>query len=376
MRKIPQAGCLFFTMIALSLTAAAEVKIEQEQALMPAKQLVAAAKKVPLAARLSPDGAYMLYAPREAPEDSPLVLRELSTGRETPLPLGRLEREMADVFTRFNFFSSDGRRLILMRPKNDQALPQRPEFELILYDIGKNQATPVPIAGGMFIAHFVFDGQKLVVSPMVGGGVGIQSTWIELGTMQRRPLTLPGWVQSVSPTQNLATVYNRAARPQPATESVTRPSVARSDRRMHFLLWDLSKDQQVAELPTHPRNSALDDIQAIWSGDGRYVAYYDSPEKEGDRWPVTRIWDTTKQKEVALIRDTTPIGPGPAGTDFILTSLGEGPANILVHDASVNRTTTLSDGAKQLVHAHGERILYITEKDGQPTLCLARLATR
>lgn len=377
MRKLRQAVYMFFGLISASLPAAAEVKIEREQALMPAEQLVAAERKVPYAARLSPDGAFMLYTPRDAREDSPLVLRELATGRETPLPLGRQERGMADVFTRFNFFSPDGRRMILMRPKNVQPLPQRPEFELVLFNIDKSQAIPIPITGGMSIAQFTPHGEKLVVSPMgAGRGEGIQSEWIDLETMQRQPLNLTGWVQSVSPKQDLATIYKPAARPRPATAPATRPAGPRSDRRMHFLLWDLSKDQQVAELPTHPRNSALDDVQAIWSGDGRYVAYHDSPENEGDRWPVTRIWDTNEQKAVALIRDTTPIGPGPAGTDFVLTSLGEGAAHILVHDASANRTTIISAGTKQLVHAHGDCILYITEKDGRPTLCLARLATR
>jgi len=59
-----------------------------------------------------------------------------------------------------------------------------------------------------------------------------------------------------------------AAPPQPG-QLPERPPI-------RLVLWDLKADKELALLPTHPRNSSLDDQETQGSPDGRYPYYCDA----------------------------------------------------------------------------------------------------
>jgi hypothetical protein len=361
----------------LSASAWAELAIEQEQPLVPASELPPLRGNRLQIARLAPQGRAFLYVRGAQDGTRSLLLRDLESGREAPVPVTD-PAETGGLLTRFSFFSSDGSRLLVADMKRAQ--DGRRTAEVFIYDIASGKITPVALDAGMPIAHFLPDGRSVVVS-LMGGGTPEQlvNLQLDLQTQERRTLNLPGWLQSVSPTQLLATVHARPERPRAATGPSTAPSSnppAQSERRAHFLLWDIGHDRQVTELPTHPHNSALDDVQAVWSRDGRYVAYIDRSDDPEERNTLTRIWDTRSSEPAAAIPSTLPLGPGPGGGDFILASSATDAQQILHYDPQTQQRSTLSAAGKRPVHAHGDRILYMSDINGTPTLCVARLVEK
>lgn len=343
------------------------------------------------AMRLSPDGKRVLYTrPVAGTEQADgddrsaryeIVLRELAGGKETVLPVEPLEEGWQSVPTRFNMFDPAGTRLVLPHVKVERR--QITKFgedwhvggkvtavtatvEWSIFNIAKGETDDTTLEGGiMGPAKFTADGQALLLTRAAGPRemvTEIISLMSQLATLSK-PLTAPGWVQSVSPAGDVAVFFvpppRPVHRPQPG-QPMERPPI-------RLVLWDLKADRQVAEVPTHPRNGELDDRETQWTANGRYLYYVDVDEVpadgEADRptyRSVTRIWDRQAGKLAGMVSDVMPVGPGP-GQLMVLAKRSSG--GFLLHDAASGTEYPLGDASEKLIHAYGGKVIYAQEGD-------------
>lgn len=328
--------------------------------------------------RLSPDGKRVLYsrpvAGSEKADDRSaryeIVLRELEGGKEVVLPFP-LESGWRNVLTRFNTFDPVGKRLVLPDIKvetlqtGERASGKKMSVKWAIYDIAQGKDADIALEGGsMGPAKFTADGHSMLLTEATGPG-NMATKIVSLKDPKAKPklLTAPGWVQSVSPAGDMAAFFAPPARPagppQPGNP-MRKPSI-------RLVLWDLKIDSELAEVPTHPRNSALDDLETQWTPDGRYLYYRDgdeTPVKGRQDKPiyryVTRIWDSLAGTSVGTIPAAMPVGPGP-GRLMVLAK--DGPGGFLLHDAATGKEHQLGDASKSLIHAYGGKVLY-AEKAG------------
>lgn len=327
--------------------------------------------------RLSPDGKRVLYTRPVAGSEqsdqrssrSELVLRELDGGKETVLLIGSLDSGWRTVFTRFNMFDSAGKRLVLPDISAQPTSASTTGMKWLIYDIAQAKATNTDIADGIVLAKFAADGQALVTT--VGTGPRELATRIiSLKTPKAEPklLTAPGYIQSICPTGDAAAFFvppaRSATQTQPATQTGT-PSTC-------LVLWDLKADKELAQIPTHPRNSMLDDWETQWTADGRYLYYGDVEEiaaEEQSGRPsyryVTRIWDKQAGQLAGAVRDAVPVGPGPGPSLMVLAKHTQNPSGgFLLHDASRGTELPLGDASKSLIHAYGGKVIYAEKLAG------------
>ncbi len=337
--------------------------------------------------RLSPDAKRVLYTRPvgggdQADEQSAryeLVLRELAAGRETVLPVEPLERGWRTVLTRFNMFDPAGKRLALPNIKVETRQVNRNRagvqarvsavrvgVKWAIYDIAQGKAEGSEIEPGMGPTKFLADGQAVIVTMAAAGNLVTKIIPLKDPKTEPKSLTAPGWAQSVCPTAEVAVFFvppNRpAVRPQPG-ERIERPP-------MRLVLWDLKADKLLAQMPTHPRNSVLDDMETQWTPDGRYLYYCDGEELPGDGQAnrpryreVARIWDRQERTPVGVVPDTIAVGPGPGRSLMVLGKrAGDSSGGFLLHDAATGKQYALGDASKKLIHAYGGKVLYAEKK--------------
>ena len=326
--------------------------------------------------RLSPDGQRVLYtrpvAGNEHADDQSaryeLVLRELDGGKETVLPIEPVETGWRTVPTRFNMFDAAGKRLVLpsikveTRQIDEHLSANKMVVRWLVYDIAQAKVESTDIECGTGPVKFTADGQALVVTASTDRRE-LVTRIISLKDPNAKPapLAASGWVQGLCPTGGAAVFFVPPARPtappQPG-ERMQRPP-------MRLVLWDLKADKELALLPTHPRNSSLDDWETQWTPDGRYLYYIDCDQAAADGQAdpalrsVTRIWDRQAGKPAGEVRDAMPVGPGPGPSLMVLAKRTRNASGgFLLHDAASGKEYPLGDSSKNLIHACGGKIVY------------------
>jgi len=323
--------------------------------------------------RLSPDGKRLLYSrPVAGNENSDdrsarfeVVLRELDGGKEAVLPIEPLGSGWRSVHTRFNMFDPAGKRLLLPNIKVEAteadggASASKTVVKWLIYDIAQAKATKAGIEGGMGPVKFTADGQAVFAMAITGRHeVATSIISLKAAKAEPKPLTAPGWVQSVCPTGGVAVLFAPPARPTGPRKPGERPPI-------RLVLWDLKADKELALLPTHPRNGVLDDIETQWTADGRYLYYWDFDETVADEQAkpilraVTRIWDRQAGKLAGTVRDAVPLGPGPGASLMVLAKrTPNAPGGFMLHDAGNGKEYPLGDASKKAIHACGGKIVY------------------
>jgi len=377
-----------------------------------------------------------------------LVLRDLATGKDTLLPLGPVESGWQTVYTRFNVFDPTGARLLLLtrdvtpvRAKPSRAdaggrrtgasgYSARATTRVFLYDVAAGKLAPTKIEGPRAFAKFDRTGAGLV-----GVMADMKSRTMRLYTagptgQNVRLLKAQGFPQSVCPTADVLCVWAppkgtrgrglqsmlEALRKQrefltkqvadhPENATNLQPQIDALDRRMkdteararaaeaeyrpqRLTLYDLAADKEIAELPVHEKNSALDDIETQWTPDGRYLYYHDvepfmrdtvEGPKERLR-QLSRIWDRIAGKPANVVKETRPVGPGPAPSTMVLAVRTnpepgeERPGGFFLHDARTGKQYPLGDDTMYLIHAWGKRVLYAKKApDGTEAVYLAEI---
>ncbi len=141
---------------------------------------------------------------------------------------------------------------------------------------------------------------------------------------------------------------------------------------VRLILWDLKADKELVQLPTHPRNSVLDDWETQWTPNGRYLCYWDveeaATEGQADRprfRAVIRIWDRQAGKLLRTMQDAVPVGPGPAPSMMVMAKrTSDGSGGFLLHDVSSGKEYPLGDASKNLIHACGGKVIYAERTAG------------
>jgi hypothetical protein len=333
--------------------------------------------------RLSPDGKQVLYTRQVAGSEKSnnrsaqyeLVMRELHGGKETVLPIERLDSGWRSVPTRFNIFDPAGKRVVLMNIKietkqtDKHTSVNKRSIKWMVYDIAKSKATGKALeSGSAGPVKFTADGQALLLTGASGRGK-LVTTIISLkdAKAKPKPLTAPGWVQSVSPAGDVLVFFAPPARPAARPQ----PGQRRQRPAIRLLLWDIKADKQLAQLPTHRRNGNLDDCETQWTSDGRYLYYLDVAEAPVEGQPdrpkystVTRIWDRQAGKLSGKILDAVPVGPGPGRSLMMLAKRTQnGSGGFLLHNARTGKEYPLGDASKKLIHALGGKVLYAEKPD-------------
>ena len=324
--------------------------------------------------RITPDGTRLLYSRRTAETEQAdnrnaryeVVLRDLASGKETVLAIDPVDE---NIFSQWSFFDPAGKRL---------AIPtfSRTTVTWSVYDIAALMAAtgePKPlvsgIEGSLGPAKFTADSKSLITSVANMEKRQMEARLVSLADPNAKPtaLSAEGWLQSVCPAGGLAVFFvppGRLAGPPQPGQPWQRPPI-------RLVLWDLKADKELALLPTHPRNSVLDDWETQWTSDGRYLYYYDVEEEtgEGQDRPslraVTRVWDAKSGSQAATIRDAIPVGPGPGAATMVLAkrTLGDS-GGILIHDAASGKEYILGGSDKKLIHAFAGKVVYAEKQAG------------
>jgi hypothetical protein len=342
------AICLLLT----TFCCGANVQISHPQVLMPATGIVQANQRPDFCARLSPDGKYVLYLRRIAgpPQVSRLVLVATDTKKETEIAVD-VPQGYETVFTRFNFFSPDGSRLVLQSFKDGAS---QMSDELVIYDIASGKLAPSGIAGPATQGQFDNTGKRLLVSQ--------RDEAVSLVSLDKPTLGNPiakGWVHSCSPSSPYATIL------------VPSSSQEAGDTLQLLNL----NDNKTVSLPMNRRNRRIENTTAEWSLDGRFACYFDLVEDPNKLvGPGTRIWDVQANAMKAAVQDVLCIGPGPAPNLMVMSSTSpDAKSPMMIYDLSNGTLSPVGSATATGVHAWAKRIAYVVTENGQQSLCVADL---
>lgn len=300
----------------------------------------------PFAARLSPDGRFVLY-PQEAPnpDKTELVLKDLAKGAAISIVGPALPRGYETVCTRFNLFSADSAQMVVLDIPDAGG-----RTSIRIYDVSTGKLRDGLLTSQVPARHFwaKFDrtGKKLIVND--GTALAIAA----LPDLHLQPLKATGMLQSVSPTEDLIAVaeFSRDG-----------------EHKTRLSLYDVAKDKPLAELPVHPRNTRLNDFESQWTADGRYLYYCDLEEEadSGRTIAGTRIWDRKEGKVVGFLQNMLPVGRGPTPTSVILAMAHAEASRAYVYDAERKAGWELGGLDIHLIHGWGNRLVYMKAGDNR-----------
>ena len=332
-------------------------------------------------ARLSPDGRHLLYMrvkqvelpardgrPARKRRFYHLILRDLKSGKDKPLPVpAYMDDEMAVAMISDRIFGSGGKTIALGGgvDANGDGLHDygTEKMQAVVYDIASGKLTKLPVNESAVLATFDRTGKGLIIMSM------------SMGEWEGKLLTTPlaklrhlgkwGLPRGVCPTGDAL--------------ALLLPPEREAKRRINFILYDLKADKQIAELPTHEKNTKLDDYCSQWTSDGRYLYYMDVkydflPEGRGQREVLTRIWDRTKGREVGIVADVLPIGPGPGKSTMVVAKGRRGSKQMFLHDAATGDSHPLGKETMTAIAAEGKYLLYADKPaDGKSGMYMAEI---
>ncbi len=331
------------------------------------------------AAQLSPDGKKLLFVRVEAvtPAEGPgaesrarrsyrLVLRDLTTGKDTALPMaaGTFDDAFLMLLSK-PIFSPDSKHVVTFVPedadKNGIWDHRNEKLRLGLYDIQANTLARLDLTDDVILPNFLGNG-ILVVQWQVKATSG-SLHWIKQVGAEPTKLQTAGVVLAVHPSkpQALAMMLK-------AVEGQGRPEFS-------LKLLDVGADKVLAGLPLDPQNTKLDDFPPCFTQDGKYV-YYVDVQRGGDATKaLTRVWNAPEGKPAIDIDQSVPVGPAGANKMVLVrTTRGSREGDVGVHDPAANTWTALSDVKGVVLWAGDGKILYARKRDdGGMSVCLAEL---
>lgn len=323
--------------------------------------------------RLSPDGRKLLYSRavggavdgadpdgRRKEQKYDLILRDLTDGKETVLPIGPVDRGFRSVPTRFNPFDPASRSLLLYRMRREVSPDGRGvriAMSLLRYDIAPGRAAELSLPAGRIFGIFDATGRNLVAA------IGPDVHLVSLADMKLKKLGIRGFPQSVCPAGNVVSVFvPPLPRPRPPRPAPGERLRRRQGPPAELVLYDVESDKQVAHIPTHERNRSLDDLASQWTRDGRYLYYYDVEtyvEGGTERLrPLVRVWDCKAGRRVGQQSEMLAVGAAPAPSSMVLVKREPKTAEAFLHDAVTGALRQIG-GAIQVQHAAGGRIVYV-----------------
>lgn len=366
MKQILSSVCV---LLSCAVIQASEVKISNQKKLFPAGQIVDKNRQMePVwAARLNPAGTHIIYpvpiTVETEKQETRYDLEVFDLGDSKRNRIGvSLSRGFETVFTRYNCFNPSGLELAVFRdkPQHENSLEDNHvsrQTEIVLYDLKENKLLPTELYGNNQFGRFDHTGKWLF---MQRGNAKASSCDF---TMQ--PISLPGWIHSPSMYSEYTTIFVSSR--LPAQEGERRP------RRVSGLqIWSLTTNTKLAELPVHPDNDQLDDVESEWTSDGRYVYYLDIRGERDDRTLLARIWDVEANEEKPVIENALSVGPGPGKSTMVMVRVKDHKVDgMFLHCADENREIPFGTPDMKLIHAWGNKIIYVQPDNGIETVYAA-----
>ncbi len=373
---------------ALSVSAlAGDAKLINEKKVFAASQPV---YKTPMqyhifSMRISPDTKHLLFSRligepvlRDGKnwDDSKLkfelVLRDMQAGKDVVLPTAPVDRAWHTAAMRLNFFSPFGEQLLLIEPADGRNIRYK------RYDVATGSAVDTDFSGPLMMLKFAQNGRDMV------GSQSMKEQELFVATApdyKRKKLTIKGMSISVCPTDNIACVWLPPVReayvpPPPGSMPATRGNLV----EQQLILVDFLSDTELVSLPVHPQNGQLDDFEAQWTPDGRYVSYIDREDHEtvqdgrrSSSRPIARIWDRKEGKGMPSVTEAFPVGPGPAPSSMImLKRKTTGDEGFFLYDVATGQQHPLGENTWKLIHAWGGKVVYAKPgDDGTETVYIA-----
>jgi len=344
----------------------------------------------PWAMRLSPDGANVLYPrPRVTPSLMPqgppewnkleheIVLRDLSTRKDTVLPISPWPSRWKLVFMQWNPFDLAGRRLALAEiDVSRTASLSGHTMRMVLYDIPSGKLIPTQHKGRVAMGRFDRTGAGLIVMKGSQRDLGLYTA--ALPGLELKPVQTEGYLHSVCPAADVVCIWTA-----PKRLATTGPRRRPERGRQRLFLYDLKAGKEIAELPVHARSDGISDVETQWTPDGRYVYSCDVEEDPADTSAgprrkirsIARIWDRVGGREVGKLVGVRALGPGPAPTTVVLAGRSKsGYDRFCLHDAASKAEWPLGDAPLKPIHAWGKHVLYARElPDGTEAVYVAEI---
>jgi hypothetical protein len=349
-------------------------KLVGERVVMKPKEARSHARNL----RLSPGGRHVLFLRQEYRQSktvlpsprttsrpgnmlhvSAMVLRDLKTGKDKPVPVPPFADNIARPYMRNNRFDASGAKMAVMvgtDPKHNGG-EGRNEMQLAIYDLATDKVRKLELKGTYILPMFTGGGKQIVA--FVSDSKNNHQLYVTpVEKINLRKLSQSGWPLEPCPTADLLPIFLL-----PDRRATSRPSTSK------FVLYDLKADKVRAQFKIGTRRQ-IPDLPLQWTLDGRYLYYLDqSPEGVGRGKPkiVTRIWDVRKAREAGIVDSATPIGPGPNGT-MVMFAKG---SRMLLHDPASGSLWYL---AKALpLDARGKYVLYGSSVDTEMTVYVAEI---
>lgn len=332
--------------------AISSVNLANPKAVLPASRIISPRRRPEFSARLSPNGKHILF-PQQAKNDDEtyrLVLFEIDTSKETEIPI-ELPNGYETVFTRFNFFTPMGDKLVLFSMKQ---YPNPTVTEIVVYDIASKTLTRTNITGNSSMAQFDSTGKFLVVSQ--------HNSYVALASIEDFSIEKPlqsGWVHSCSPHSPYIAIFQQ---PNPRHEHTG------------FRLLNL-ETKESSPLPVHEENRKLDDVTSHWNLDGRYLFYFDiALDGNNQLVPVVRVWDIKEKQEKAIVRNVACLGPGPTSDQMLMISTeGANRGNLRLYEIDSGTLSQVGDESAKGIHAWRNQIMYVAAMNGTENIYVANI---
>ena len=312
-----------------------------------------------------------------------LVLRDLKTGKDTPVPIPALfDRGFAIACLSMTVFDAAGKTLVVPvgedANKDDYWEPRPPlneKCKLGLYDIASGKLKTPGLKADLIVPTYHPNGKTLVVLAMERDAKKAKVHVTPTDKIRFRLLSKPGFPRSLCPTSDLMAmlVLSEGQRP----------------RRGKFVLYDLKGDTVKAELIAGEEIGKMTSDNPQWTADGRYLYYAVVKEEERDgrklRKVFTRIWDAKAGKEAGTLSGVCPIGAGPGAGTMVLTKLPHteqrprAPGEIVLHaqgDKTLGQELhRLGDASTRPISTQGKWLLFIRkDANGNEAACMAEIA--
>lgn len=291
-----------------------------------------------------------------------LVLRSLSTGRQTPIMPVAVQNfiHYTDLFFYWlkvgNPFSKDGQHVLvpLFIDADGDGVHGLRERDPRRRTMGIGLAS---LKTGRLVKRLKYTGE-FIFATFDGSGEGllVVAAWFAKEAQgQQLHVELPGrrlaWRSA--PFSHL---YNPCPSYALAAVEVDR-TMKVSNGRTGLYLYDYLANKLITRLPTRTGHAP-----SVWTKDGHYLCYCTADwPKRPDR--ATMIWDRAASKLVHEADIGRPGGTGPTPTTIVTHCYGGG---MRLHDAATGRTWAFGPKYAQLLAARDGKVLYLIRQPGSP----------
>ncbi len=342
--------------------------------------------------RLSPDGRKLLYfrkgvyktkradGKERTSSGVKAVLRDLKTGKETPLPIPALyDEEYSAAWMSMTVFDPSSKTIIVPvgSDGNKNGLMDEMSEKCVagLYDIASGKLTKLKVEANLIFPAFSPDGKTLMVMGAIGPGTPGE-LFIRVspaGKIKFRELTQTGLPRSICPTADLMVLllFTEGEEPAPG----------------NCVVYDLKTDTAKSVLAGQDQAEPLMKNNPQWTADGRYI-YHVVLKKENrngvrHRETLTRIYDVQTSQETGILSGLTPIGPGPGKNSMVLVRREKAPrpkidSQVYLHvgdkKSPDGKLHPLGDKTILPISTQGKWLLFIREDDdGKEKACMAEI---